>query len=94
MISHTKAPWAIDEQGNVYHRPDPLTKYVIARMESGSEADGNLIAAAPDLYAAASKLLAAFDELQHTSTAHLRNSIKEALADLLAARSKAEEATR
>lgn len=49
---HTPGPWEIDSQGFIYHRPDALTKYVIAEMESSIEANERLILAAPDLLAA------------------------------------------
>ena len=47
--SHTPGPWEIDSQGMIFHRLDGLTKYVIAEMESGIEANERLILAAPDL---------------------------------------------
>lgn len=49
---HTPKPWSIDDEGQVYHRPNPLTKIVIAEMQSGKPADENLILAAPEMFEA------------------------------------------
>jgi hypothetical protein len=64
------------------------------------EANARLASAAPDFYAAATKLLAAFDELQSTTTAEriitgrsdaaLRRDSNAAIAELRAAIAKAE----
>ena len=57
MTEPTKRPWQIDDQGRIYFRPDPLTKYVIAQMESGDERLELMIRAAPALLAAAEALM-------------------------------------
>ena len=42
-------PWEIDEEGRIYHRRGPLSRYIIANMESGDEENWRLVAAAPDM---------------------------------------------
>lgn len=32
----TPGPWHVDSMGRIYYRPNPLTKYVIAEMESSN----------------------------------------------------------
>lgn len=50
---HTPGPWWLDqERGWIIQKPDALTTYVIAEMQSSRNADGQLLAAAPDLLAA------------------------------------------
>lgn len=41
-----RGPWLFDKStGQIYMRPDPLTKYIIAEMESSNDANGELIVA-------------------------------------------------
>lgn len=82
---HTPGPWLIDENGMIYHRPDPLTKYCIAEMESGLEANASLIAAAPDLLAALKKMLPEANRIDQ----HLRPTF-ETCEEARAAIAKAE----
>lgn len=44
-------PWEVDEEGRIYHRRGPLSRYIVANMESGDEDNWKLVAAAPDLLA-------------------------------------------
>lgn len=51
--ARTAGPWLFDVvKGWIYSKPAPLITFVIAEMESGSEQDGHLLAAAHDLLAA------------------------------------------
>lgn len=60
---HESGPWEYDSlNGFVFHRRDPLTRYVIAQMESSNDANAHLIAAAPDLIKALQDCLDRFVE--------------------------------
>jgi hypothetical protein len=88
-VKHTPGPWCIDDSnGHIYHRPAPLTKFVIAQMESGTEADERLIIAAPDMLAALHELVASSDAYDETETTEHRCRV--ALERARAAIAKAE----
>ena len=57
MTTHTPGPWFFDtSDGRIFQKRDPLVKYVIAELECSNDADGFLIAAAPELLAALHKI--------------------------------------
>lgn len=49
MVKHEPGPWEYDKEGRIFHRREPLLRYIIANMESADEANWMLVSAAPDL---------------------------------------------
>lgn len=49
MGSHEPGPWEYDNDGRVFHRREPLLRYILANMESGDEANWRLVSASPNL---------------------------------------------
>ena len=47
MTGVTQGPWEFDAtDGYIFFRPDPLTRYVVAELQSGDDRYGHLIVAA------------------------------------------------
>ncbi len=110
MSAHTSGPWSvrkpdsplhvlISANGDDYNGSRNGGVYVARATGPEAIPNAHLIAAAPDFYSAASKLIAAFDELRSAtvaeriitgrSDADIRKSSEEAISELRAALAKA-----
>ncbi len=57
MVKHESGPWEYDKEGRIFHRREPLLRYIIANMESADEANWMLVSAAPDLLEALEEMV-------------------------------------
>lgn len=90
MISHTNGPWAYLDLGEVVMADN--FEVLIATIEQHEDAEdiGNLIAAAPDLLAAAKTVLAGLNARIDASSPH-SVPVFDGIADLHSAIARAED---
>lgn len=73
MSACTPGPWFTDrERGWIYSRPKPLTQFVIATMESGSDEDMAAMAAAQEMMSALIEIERLGSDGEHSGDRHAR----------------------